>query len=204
MQKVKILGTCFIDENVTLGSNVTIHNNVNIIGECKINDNVIIMPNTTIENCIIDSGTVIKSSYLENSIIGKNCKIGPFVHLRPNCKIEDEVSLGNFVEIKNSTIGKKTKVNHLAYVGDAVVGKNCNIGCGAIFVNYNGKVKNKITVGNNSFIGSNCNLIAPLSIENYSYICAGSTLTKNTKKGDFVIARCRETIKPNKATNYLK
>ena len=204
MSNVKIIGDCHIDENVKLGQNITIHNNVNLLGNCTIDDNVTIMPNTIIEDCLIGSGTIIKNSYLEKSVIGKNCKIGPFTHIRPNSIIEDEVSLGNFVEIKNSTIKYKTKVNHLAYVGDAIVGENCNIGCGAIFVNYNGKIKNKITVGDNCFIGSNCNLIAPLNIANNTYICAGSTLTKNTLENDFVIARCHETIKPNKAKNYLK
>ena len=199
-----ILDNCHIDETVSLGENVKIFQNVTIIGNCEIGDNVTIYPNTIIEDCKIDSGTVVKSSYLEKSIIGKDCIIGPYAHLRPNSCLKDECHIGNFVEIKNSTIGKGTKANHLAYVGDADIGENCNIGCGAIFVNYNGKEKNRTKVGNNCFIGSNCNIVAPVEIANNSYICAGTTLTVNTKEFDFVIGRSKETIKSERAKKYLK
>ena len=204
MENVKIMDTCYIAPEVKIGKNVTIYSNVSILGESEIGDDVIIMPNTTIENCKIGAGTIIKSSYLESSTIGKRCQIGPYSHLRPNCVIGDECKIGNFVEIKNSTIGAKTKANHLAYVGDADVGKDCNIGCGAIFVNYNGNSKARTTVGDNCFIGSNCNIVAPVNIADKSYICAGTTLTIDTRPNDFVIGRCRETIKPNRASDYLK
>ena len=101
-------------------------------------------------------------------------------------------------------VGAKSKASHLAYIGDAEIGKNCNIGCGVVFVNYNGKIKQKTKVGDNCFIGCNCNLVAPIEVADNSYICAGSTLTKNTKSYDFVIARSKETIKPNYAKKYLK
>ena len=201
---IKILGNCYIEESVVLGKNITIYPNVYIIGESKIDDNVTLYPNTTIENTKIGEGTIIKSSYLENSIVGKNCQIGPFTHLRPNCVIGDECHLGNFVEVKNSSIGNKTKANHLAYIGDADVGSNCNIGCGAIFVNYNGRTKNRTIVGDECFIGSNCNVIAPVNVANRTYLCAGTTLTQDTNTEDFIIGRARETIKPNRANNYLK
>ena len=204
MKNVKILGSCYIDPQVKLGENVVIYSNVSIIGDSEIGDNVVIMPNTTIENCKIGTGTVIKSSYLENSVIGNNCQIGPYSHLRPNCVIGDNCHIGNFVEIKNSTVGNGTKANHLAYVGDADLGKDCNIGCGAIFVNYNGRNKNRTTVGDNCFIGSNCNIIAPVKIADKTYICAGTTLTVDTAENDFVIGRTRETIKENRADQYLK
>lgn len=204
MENIKIIGNCYIDPQVKIGKNVTIYSNVSIIGECEIGDDVCIMPNTTIENCKIGAKTVIKSSYLENSVVGENCQIGPYSHLRPNCTIGSDCHIGNFVEIKNSTIGNGTKANHLAYVGDADVGANCNIGCGAIFVNYNGTSKNRTTVGDKCFIGSNCNIVAPVNIADKSYICAGTTLTIDTKTNDFVIGRCRETIKPNRADKYLK
>ena len=108
------------------------------------------------------------------------------------------------MEIKNSKVGKGTKIAHLTYVGDAEIGENCNIGCGVIFVNYNGKEKNKIKIGNNVFVGSNCNLIAPLNIGDNVYICAGTTVTKDLAEGDFVIGRVREETKPNRAYKYLK
>ena len=107
-------------------------------------------------------------------------------------------------EIKNATIGKGTAASHLAYVGDADIGQYCNIGCGAIFVNYNGKDKNRTIVEDNCFIGSNCNVVAPVHIKKGSYICAGTTITIDTNEDDFVIGRSRETVKANRAHLYLK
>ncbi len=177
---------------------------VKFIGVCKVGKNVKIIGNSVIENSIIQDNCIIKSSYIEGSKIMQGVLVGPFAHIRPNCVIDSNAKIGNFVEIKNSKIGQGSKVSHLAYVGDAEVGKNCNIGCGVIFANYNGKIKQKIVVEDNCFIGSNSNLIAPLYIAKNSYICAGTTLTKNTNPNDFVIARCRETIKCGKAASYLK
>lgn len=157
-----------------------------------------------ISNSTIDADCSINASVIEDSVVGCGVEIGPFAHIRPNSNIGDGCRIGNYVEIKNSTLGKNTKVAHLAYVGDAVIGDNCNIGCGVIFANYNGKEKNKIVVGNNVFIGSNSNLVAPVIIGDNVYICAGSTVTKDINSGEFVIARSRETIKPNRAKEYLK
>lgn len=187
-----------------------IHNDCKIDIGCSIENgsvvekDVEIKHNSVIIKSKIGMGSSVNFSYIEDSDIGKNCIIGPFARIRPNSKICDNVKIGNFVEIKNSVIGSETKINHLAYVGDALVGKNCNIGCGVIFANYNGKEKNKIVVGNNCFIGSNCNLIAPLSIADNTYICAGTTVTKDTKEYDFVIGRAKETVKENRAKKYLK
>lgn len=194
----------FIDENAEVSDDVIIKPNVQILGKCKIKSGVIIHSNSVVENSEIGKGCEIRASHIENSVLKTNVKIGPFAHIRPNSVVEDDCKIGNFVEIKASKIGKGTKVSHLAYVGDAEIGENCNIGCGAIFVNYNGTKKQKILVGKNCFIGSNCNIIAPVIVENNSYICAGTTLTKNTNNGDFVIGRCRECVKPNRAKNYLK
>ena len=159
---------------------------------------------SVVTNSVIAKSAKIVASYIEDSFVDENTTIGPFAHLRPNSMIGKNCKIGNFCEIKNSTIGDGTKVSHLAYVGDAVVGKNCNIGCGVIFVNYNGKIKQKIEIGDNVFVGSNCNLIAPLKIENNVYICAGTTVTQDLFEDDFVIGRARETIKKNRAKKYLK
>lgn len=194
----------YIENGVILGKNITIYPNNYILGNTKIGDNTTLLPFNIIENCKIGSNVKISFSKLEDSQINNNVTIGPFAHLRPNSKIDADCKIGNFVEIKNSTLGVGTKASHLAYVGDAEIGNDCNIGCGAIFVNYNGTQKQKTKVGNNCFIGSNANLIAPINVSDNSYICAGSTLTIDTNKNDFVIARVRETIKPNKATKYLK
>ncbi len=196
--------SCQIDKTVTFGKNVTIYPNNIIKGKTHISDNTTIKANNYISDCIILENTEIEYSFLEQSEIGKNVKIGPFSRIRPNSKIGDNCKIGNFVEVKNSTLKQTTKASHLAYIGDSIIGQNCNIGCGAIFVNYNGKEKNQTIVGNNCFIGSNVNLIAPLNINDNTYICAGTTLTQNTNEYDFVIGRVKETIKPQRAKKYLK
>ena len=157
-----------------------------------------------IEDSRIERESEIVSSHIYGSEVGQNTRVGPNAHIRPKSKIGKNCRIGNFVEIKNSTIGDNTKIAHLTYVGDARIGKNCNIGCGVVFANYNGKEKNTIVVGDNVFIGSNCNLIAPLNIPDNVYICAGTTLTKDLREYDFVIGRSRETIKSNMAIKYLK
>lgn len=159
---------------------------------------------STIKNSVIKANVVIENSVIEDSVIEQGTHIGPFSHIRPNSKIGKNCKIGNFCEVKNSQIGDGTKMSHLAYVGDAIVGKNCNIGCGVIFANYNGKEKNQTIVGDNVFIGSNSNIIAPVKIEDDVYICAGTTVTQNLSKGDFVIGRNKETIKKDRAYKYLK
>lgn len=193
----------FIDKSVKFGKNVVVYQNNIIKGKTVIEDNVVIGPSNYICNCKIKKGAWVEFSYLEDSEVGICAKVGPFSRLRKGSKIKENAKIGNFVEVKNSVIGKKTKANHHAYIGDAKIGDNCNIGCGTIFVNYNGKTKQETKVGDNCFIGSNCNIIAPVEIADNCYICAGSTLTKNTSPYDFVIARSKETIKPNYSKKYL-
>lgn len=193
----------FVDGVLKIGENVKIYPNVYFVGDCGVGDGSIIYPNTTIENSVLGKNVVIKSSFVENSTIGDGCAVGPFAHIRPNSSLGKNVQIGNFVEVKNSTISDGTKACHLAYIGDSDIGKNCNIGCGAIFVNYNGKTKNRTKVEDNCFIGSNANIIAPVKISKGTYICAGSTLVTSTSEDDFVIARSRETIKPGRAKQYL-
>ena len=117
---------------------------------------------------------------------------------------DEELTKNNFVEVKNSIIGSGTKASHLAYIGDVDIGSNCNIGCGAIFVNYNGKTKNRSVIGNDCFIGSNVNVIAPVNIADSTYVCAGSTISIDTEPKDFVIARAREIVKHNYSDKYKK
>lgn len=194
----------FIDKEVVFGKNVKIYENNRIEGKTYIGDNVIIYPGNYIIDCEIGAGTTIDCSRLDKSKTGKDCSIGPFARLRPNSNLGDKVKVGNFVEIKNATIKNGTKISHLAYVGDAEIGEECNIGCGAIFVNYNGKSKSKTIVGDNCFIGSNCNVIAPVKIEDNAYICAGTTITNDVNEDDFVIGRVRQEVKSNRAHEYLK
>jgi bifunctional UDP-N-acetylglucosamine pyrophosphorylase/glucosamine-1-phosphate N-acetyltransferase len=205
-KNLKILDkkSVFIDSTVVIGNNVTIYENNRIMGNTIIKDNVTILPGCYIIDSVIEDGSKINASQLDNAIVGKDCEIGPFARLRPKAVINSNAKIGNFVEVKNATIGKGSKVSHLAYVGDADIGENCNIGCGAIFVNYNGRTKNRTTVGDECFIGSNCNVIAPVNIESKSYICAGTTVTENVMTDDFVIGRVRQEVKQNRAHKYLK
>ena len=200
---IKDKRSTFIDPRVKIGSNVTIYENTRIEGECVLCDGVVIMPNCYIKDTVIGENSTFNYSQSENAIVGKNCTVGPFARLRPKSVIKDIVKVGNFVEVKNATIGNGSKVSHLAYVGDADVGDNCNIGCGAIFVNYNGKTKSRSIVGDNCFIGSNCNVIAPVRIDNNAYICAGTTVTDDVKTDDFVIGRVRQQVKEKRAHIYL-
>ena len=199
---IKSKSSVFIDKRATIGENVIIYENVRIEGASVIGDNVTIFPNCFIADTIIGKGTKIYSSHIEKSEIGACSSIGPFAHLRPKSKVGNKVKVGNFCELKNCEIGDNTKISHLAYVGDSTVGKGCNIGCGVIFVNYNGKTKSRTIVGDNVFIGSNVNLVAPVTIESGAYICAGTTIDKDVKSGDFVIGRVRQESKPNRAKDY--
>ena len=193
-----------IDESVKIGRDVKIFPFNVIKGETVIEDGTTIYPFNYIENAKIGKGCEITYSHLENCEIGSFVKVGPFARLRPDAKLEEDCKVGNFVEIKNATLKRGVKASHLAYIGDAEVGENTNVGCGVIFANYNGKTKCKTKVGRNCIIGSNSYLIAPITVANNTYICAGSTLTQDTAEGDFVIARERETIKHGRAKKYLK
>ena len=193
----------FIDPKAIIGKNVIIYENNRIEGECVIGDNVTIYPNSFIDSSIIGKGTKIYSSFIEKSKIGACCFIGPYAHLRSGTDISDFVKVGNFCEIKNSEIGKYTKISHLAYVGDAIVGNSCNIGCGVIFVNFNGKIKSKTIVEDGAFIGSNVNLIAPVKVGKGAYVCAGTTVDKDIESGDFAIGRLRAEIKKGRANKYF-
>lgn len=193
----------FIDDDVVIGKNVIIYPNNTIEKGSIIEDNVTLLPGNFISASRVGKGSKVHQSFIENSQIGQGCLIGPYAHLRPKTVLKDNVKVGNFCEIKNSQIGENTKISHLAYVGDAIVGQNCNIGCGAIFVNYNGKIKAKTIVGNSCFIGSNVNVIAPVSLSDKTYICAGTTVTQSTMQEDFVIGRVPNCVKAHYSQKYL-
>ena len=194
----------FISDDAVIGDNVTIYERNRIDGGCVIGDGCTLLPGNYLKDTRIGRDTVFNSSQAEGAEVGDGVTVGPYARLRPGAMIGDRARIGNFVEIKNAKIGEETKVSHLAYVGDAEVGRRCNIGCGAIFVNYNGKFKNRATVGDNCFIGSNSNIIAPVNIAGNTYITAGATVTEDLCDGDFVIGRARQTVKSGRAYEYLK
>lgn len=184
-----------IGEQVVLGRNVKIEDNVKILGECLIGNDVLIKSGSRLLDAVVGDGCVIDNSRIEKSNLDKECKIGPFAHIRPNCMLGERVKVGAFVELKNAIISKGTKIPHLSYVGDAEIGENCNIGCGVVFANYDGQKKQKSKLGNNVFVGCNVNIVAPVNIADNTYICAGTTVTKDTCVGDFVIGRVRQENK---------
>lgn len=186
-----------IDPNVKVGKGTKIFSNTILTGSVKIGENCMIGPNTRIESSTVDDGTKLDNVVCELSVIGKNCDIGPFVHIRPNTTIHNNVHLGNFVEVKNSEIDDGTKVSHLTYVGDSDVGKEVNFGCGVVTVNYTGKEKFRTTIGDRAFIGCNTNLIAPVSVGDYGYTAAGSTITENVPENALGIARAKQINKEN-------
>ena len=188
----------FFKGDVEIGMDVEIDANVIFEGQVKIGDNVKIRSNTIIKNAIIGSASEIKPySIVEDSIIGTNCNIGPFARIRPNCTLEENVGIGNFVEVKASTIKRNTKANHLTYLGDAEIGENVNVGAGVITCNYDGANKHKTIIKDNVFVGSDSQLIAPIIVEEGVTIAAGSTITDNSDKDSLLIARSRQQEKKN-------
>ncbi len=187
-----------IEKTVILGENIKIEDNVKLLGNCFIGDGTTIKSGSRLTDVVVGEKTVVDNSIIEKTSMGKGCKIGPFAHIRPNCILGDNVKIGAFVEVKNSFIGNGTKVPHLSYVGDAEIGENVNIGCGVVFANYNGNTKQKSKIGNNVFVGCNVNIVAPVTIADNTYICAGTTVTNDTNEGDFVIGRVRQENKKRK------
>ena len=181
-------------------------NSIYISSNVKIDKDVVIEPNVFLGNNVVLKANVrVKSnSYIEDAYINSFSEVGPTCRIRKKTQIGKNVKVGNFVEIKNSQIGNNTKINHLAYVGDTIIGTNTNIGAGTITCNYDGIKKNKTTIGDNVFIGSNCSLIAPIKIGNKSFIAAGSTVSNNVDKNGFSIARAKQQIIKNGRSKFLK
>lgn len=185
----------YIGPDVMIEPDVIIYPGSLINGQTVIKADTVIGPQTEITDCSIGSSTVVKQSVVKNSDIGDRVNIGPFAHIRPESLIGNDVKIGNFVEVKKSTFGNESKASHLSYIGDATVGKNVNIGCGTITVNYDGKNKHLTTIEDDAFIGCNSNLVAPVTIEKGSYVAAGSTITMDVPENTLAIARERQTNK---------
>ena len=180
-----------------------IRSGAKILGRSRVGKNTIVGAGSEITESEIGEECVVTSSTLVRAKVGRRCTVGPNAYLRPGTEVGDFCRVGDFVELKNAKIGKGTKISHLAYVGDAEVGAGVNIGCGVVFVNYDGKNKHKTVVGDRCFLGSNCNLIAPVMLGNAAFVAAGTTLTQDLSEDDFCIGRNREVIKPNGARKYL-
>lgn len=196
--------TVTIGPEVKVFEGAKIYSNTKIIGNSTIGEETVIGPNSFINNSFIYNKAVVNNSVVINSIIGQGATIGPFAHIRDNSTIGANNRIGNFVEIKNSSTNANTKASHLAYIGDSTIGENVNFGCGSITVNYDGENKNRTKIGDNVFVGCNSNLIAPIKIDDNSFIAAGSTITDDLEDSDFAIARAKQVTKKGYAKKYKK
>lgn len=181
---VKALGhDCFIDINCVLEGQITLGNNVTIGPNCMLSD------------CIIgDNVSILANCIIEDSTVGSHAIVGPFARLRPGTTLESHTKVGNFVETKNANVASGSKINHLSYIGDTVMGSSVNIGAGTITCNYDGANKHKTEIGNNVFVGSNSALVAPVKIGENATIAAGSTITKDVEAQQLAVARSRQVI----------
>lgn len=185
----------YIETSVKIERDVTIYPGCILEGDTTIQEDSVIGPNTRIKDGKIGRGVSVQNSIVLESSIGEGTSVGPFAYIRPGNKIGKHARIGDFVEMKNSNFGDHSKASHLTYVGDGDVGNNVNLGCGVVFVNYDGKNKNRTYVGDDSFIGCNANLIAPVRINSNSYIAAGTTVTKEVPKDSLAIGRARQENK---------
>lgn len=194
----------YIGPEVEIGADTIIYPNTHIYGKSVIGTANHIGPDNYLENMVTGSKNTILKSYLVNSQIGEENKIGPFAHLRDHVSIMNNCRIGNFVEIKKSTIKTGAKAAHLTYIGNSSVGERTNIGCGTITANYDGVNKFHTEIGNDVFIGSNTTIIAPLTIADKAFVAAGSTINEDVASNDFAIARARQVNKPGYAAKYRK
>ena len=185
------LKMAYIDEGVKIGKGTTIYPCVVLEGDVTIGEDCVIGQNTRIKDSVIGDGTTIQSSVILDSKVGNETTVGPFAYLRPGSDIGNKCRVGDFVEIKNSKLGDGAKASHLTYVGDSDVGEKVNLGCGVVFVNYDGSKKARSVVEDGAFIGCNVNLISPVNVGKGAYVAAGSTITEDVPDGALYVARAR-------------
>ena len=193
-----------IGPDVAVGADTRILPGCILTGHTAIGAGCVIGPNTRVIDSAIGDGSVIESSRIEKSAVGRGCRIGPFAQLRPDCAVADDVKIGNFVEVKNSTVGERTSFAHLTYIGDSDFGRGINVGCGVVTVNYDGQGKYRTVVGDGAFIGCNTNLIAPVIVGEGAYIAAATTVTDDVSPEALVFGRVRQSEKPGGAKGRIK
>ena len=184
--------TVYLDLDVEIGSDSVIYPNTYLQGRTILGSEVQIGPNVRIKDSHVGSGTKIEQAVILDSEIAAACSVGPFAYIRPETVMKEKSKVGTFVEIKKSVVDSGSKVPHLTYVGDGLIGKNVNIGAGTIFVNYDGQKKHQTIVEDGAFVGCNANLIAPVTVKKNAYVAAGSTITKEVTEDSLGIARARQ------------
>ncbi len=192
--------TVVIEKKVKIGSDTVIYPNVVLRGNTEIGQACHIGMSSRIENSVISDNVSVESSVILDSKVGSGTSVGPFAYMRPNSVVGKNVKVGDFVEIKNSTLGDDTKVSHLSYIGDGDVGNRVNVGCGVVFVNYDGVKKHRTVVADDVFIGCNANLVSPVNISEGSYVAAGTTVTRDIPKDTLTVGRVRQENKEGRAS----
>ena len=196
--------TCILSPSAKIGRGAVIWPNNVLLGDCMIGEGAVLYPGNLIEDSSVGAGAVLTASVIKGSQVGAGAQIGPFAHLRPGSQVGENCRVGSFVEVKASRLGRGVRAGHLAYIGDADVGENTNIGCGVVFCNYDGTQKHRAQVGEACFIGSNVNLVAPVEIGEGSYIAAGTTVTRSVPPHSFVIGRSRQSCDKKLAERYAE
>ncbi|MGT2934465.1 bifunctional UDP-N-acetylglucosamine diphosphorylase/glucosamine-1-phosphate N-acetyltransferase GlmU [Streptococcus castoreus] len=191
--------TAYIESDVDIAPDVFIEANVTLKGKTRIGSGCVLTNGTYIVDSEIGQGSVITNSMIEESMIATGVTVGPYAHIRPGSKLAKDVHIGNFVEVKSSHIGERTKAGHLTYIGNAQVGSGVNFGAGTITVNYDGQYKYQTVIGNHAFIGSNSTLIAPLEVGENALTAAGSTISKTVPADSIAIGRSRQVTKEDYA-----
>ncbi len=209
VRRLQAQGVRFIDpRNAYIGPDVTVGEGTVILpgtilrGKTVIGKGCEIGPNTMIRDCVIGDGVVVNASQLNESTVDDGATVGPFAYIRPNTHVGKKVRVGDFVELKNSTIGEGTKISHLTYVGDTDAGAHINFGCGTVTVNYDGLKKFRTVIGDHAFIGCNTNLVAPVTVGEGAYTAAGSTVTDDVPPDALAIARARQVDKAGWAARH--
>jgi bifunctional UDP-N-acetylglucosamine pyrophosphorylase/glucosamine-1-phosphate N-acetyltransferase len=185
----------YIGGEVEIAPGAVLYPGTILEGACKIGGGAAIGPNTRMTDSTVAENATVQYSVLDRASVGEETSVGPFAYLRPGSVVGKHCKVGDFVEIKNSTVGDYTKASHLAYIGDADVGEHVNYSCGAITVNYDGKKKHRAVIQDNAFVGCNSNLIAPVTVGESAFVAAGSTVTDEVPPGALAIARQRQTNK---------
>jgi bifunctional UDP-N-acetylglucosamine pyrophosphorylase/glucosamine-1-phosphate N-acetyltransferase len=180
---------------VVVGANTRLLPGTILKGKTIIGEGCEIGPNSVLTDAVLGDDCKVSSSHIQSSSLGNGVTVGPMSNIRPGCVIGHNVKIGNFVDLKNAAVGDGASLAHLTYVGDSEVGRNCNIGCGVVTVNYDGKNKHKTVISDGAFIGCNVNLVAPVKIGEGAFCAAGTTVTEDVPKEALVIGRCRQTVK---------
>jgi bifunctional UDP-N-acetylglucosamine pyrophosphorylase/glucosamine-1-phosphate N-acetyltransferase len=184
------------DEGVEVGPGTIIEPSVRLRGRTRVGSGVVVGQGCHLTDMEIGDGTqLLPYCVLESSRVGRGCRVGPYTRIRPETSVSDGVHLGNFVELKKTSIGKGSKANHLTYLGDATIGAGVNVGCGTVTCNYDGRAKHPTVIGDGVFVGSDSILVAPISIGKGAYVAAGSTLTQSVPAGALALGRARQVNK---------